>query len=91
MVSEPEKKEPKTKPDLKLTVFILVGGIILPLIALIVELTTKMCASAFFDPIPTIGHIFLVGSVPVLFFIIYLTLIIKRCQRLWNWLPVIKL
>lgn len=80
MVSEPEKKEPNTKPNLELTVFILAGGIILPLIALIVELTTKMCASVFFDPIPTIGHILLVGSVPVLIFITYLTLVIKRYQ-----------
>jgi hypothetical protein len=88
MFSEPVKKEPKTKPDLELTVFILVGGIILPLIALIVELTTKMCASAFFDPIPTIGHIILVGSVPVLIFITYLTLVIKRYQypSLGDWL-----
>lgn len=88
MVPELEKNKPQTKPDLELKVFIIAGGIILPLIAFIVELTTKMCASAFFDPIPTIGHMLLVGSVPVLVSVIYLMIINKRFKyhHLGDWL-----
>jgi hypothetical protein len=43
---------------------LLVFGVILPLLALVVELATSLCASTFFDPIPTWGHALAVLAVP---------------------------
>ncbi|RME91780.1 MAG: hypothetical protein D6766_11240, partial [Verrucomicrobia bacterium] len=40
-------------------------GVLLPVIALAVELTTGMCAAIFFDPLPTWMHAGLVALVPV--------------------------
>ena len=37
----------------------------LPLITNLVELATHMCAEAFFDPLPTLGHVFAVFIVPL--------------------------
>ncbi len=45
--------------------FVILFGIILPIITLGVELSTGMCADAFFDPIPTVMHTLLVALVPV--------------------------
>ncbi len=45
--------------------FIVGAGILLPLITLIFELWTKMCADAFFDPIPSLWHVLIVGLVPL--------------------------
>ena len=43
---------------------LLVFGVVLPLVALVVELATGLCAGAFFDPIPTWGHALAVLAVP---------------------------
>jgi Vault protein inter-alpha-trypsin domain len=45
--------------------FFICAGILLPLITLIVELSTKMCATEFFDPIPSLWHVLVVGLVPL--------------------------
>jgi hypothetical protein len=45
--------------------FVLLAGFVLPLVAIIVEMTTRMCAEIFFDPLPTWGHVFLVWVVPL--------------------------
>lgn len=47
------------------TVLLVLFGIVLPAVALAVELANGMCARAFFDPIPTWGHVLLVAWVPV--------------------------
>lgn len=39
-------------------------GVILPVVAFVVELATGLCAGAFFDPIPTWGHGLAVLAVP---------------------------
>ncbi|MEW6730653.1 MAG: VIT domain-containing protein [Acidobacteriota bacterium] len=44
---------------------LLLFGVVFPTITIIVELTTRMCAGAAFDPIPTIGHTVLVGMLPL--------------------------
>ncbi|MBM3883045.1 MAG: PEP-CTERM sorting domain-containing protein [Verrucomicrobia bacterium] len=44
--------------------WLLVLGVVLPTLTLIVELGTGMCAGAFFDPVPTPWHLFLVVLVP---------------------------
>jgi hypothetical protein len=49
-------------PGLPLLTF----GVILPTVAFLVELATGLCASAFFDPIPTWGHALAVLAVPAI-------------------------
>jgi len=39
-----------------------------------IEVTTRMCATAFFDPVPGIWHILLVGSVPAANLLVWLAL-----------------
>jgi hypothetical protein len=45
--------------------FAFFAGVIVPAISITVEATTHICASAFFDPIPTIWHLLLVIFVPL--------------------------
>ena len=45
--------------------FVLLAGFLLPLLAIGVEMATKICAEIFFDPLPTWGHVFLVWVVPL--------------------------
>lgn len=53
-------------------VLLAIFGVLLPAAALLVELTTGMCADILFDPIPTWFHAALVASVPLanLFFLV---------------------
>ncbi|MBX7173195.1 MAG: hypothetical protein K1X72_19655 [Pyrinomonadaceae bacterium] len=44
--------------------FFVFGGVLLPIIALVIELSNGMCAEFFFNPIPTLWHVLLVASVP---------------------------
>lgn len=44
---------------------ILLGGVVLPTLALMIEAFTKTCGSAFFDPIPTPFHAGLIAAVPL--------------------------
>ena len=63
-------------------VMILLFGVLLPLITLGVELTTGMNAAAFFDPLPSIFHIFLVGLAPLANFAVWLALRRRACAHL---------
>jgi hypothetical protein len=47
------------------TALIALFGILLPALTLCIELGNGMCAEAFFDPIPTLGHVLLVAMVPL--------------------------
>jgi len=40
-------------------------GVLLPVVTLVIELNSRMCAKEFFDPLPTWVHVFLVACVPV--------------------------
>jgi len=53
------------KPGRFVNGLLLFAGVILPLITLALELATRMCAGAFFDPLPTIWNVVLVAFVPV--------------------------
>ena len=44
--------------------FLGVFGVLLPVVTIVVEATTHMCAEEFFDPIPTIWHVVLTAIVP---------------------------
>lgn len=73
---------PRSEPSLKpvyqsvLTAFggfyIVAFGVLLPLAAMIFELLTQVCASVFFDPLPTVWHIILFGMIPAFNLIGYL-------------------
>jgi hypothetical protein len=47
------------------TVLVMVCGIVLPTITILVEALLHMCAEAFFDPLPTVGHVFALATVPL--------------------------
>ena len=47
------------------TALLAVCGILLPATTLLVEALTHMCADSFFDPLPTIGHVFAIAAVPL--------------------------
>jgi hypothetical protein len=60
--AEPNPPIPRAKP---LCLSLLIFGVVLPVLTLGIELTTHMCAGAFFDPIPTWWHVMLIAVVPV--------------------------
>ena len=45
--------------------FLFVCGILLPAITLVFESLTHMCAQGFFDPVPTVAHVFAIAAVPL--------------------------
>ncbi len=47
------------------TLLSLLFGVLLPAAVILVELSTRMCAEAFFDPLPTMAHVALVAMVPI--------------------------
>lgn len=51
--------------------FIVIFGIILPIITLLVELTSKFCAETLLNPIPTYNHAFLIFLVPLFNLLIF--------------------
>ncbi|MGH9838301.1 MAG: VIT domain-containing protein [Blastocatellia bacterium] len=44
--------------------FLFFGGVVLPIIVVLLEVLTGMCAEQFFDPLPTVWHALIVASVP---------------------------
>jgi len=66
--SEERSNQPRTTPEKKRQpgAGLILMGVLLPLIALIFELTSHACAGAYFDPIPTWWHVLLVASVPLI-------------------------
>lgn len=47
------------------TVFITVMGVVLPIVAVILELMSGISGSIFFDPFPTLFHVALVATIPL--------------------------
>jgi len=47
------------------TVLIVLCGIAMPAITNLVEALLHMCADGFFDPLPTVGHVFAIATVPL--------------------------
>jgi hypothetical protein len=60
----PRRPKQKVTP-IKAPVFALLFGAVLPIIAVLVEEGTRICASSFFDPLPTVWHILLYLLIPV--------------------------
>jgi hypothetical protein len=46
-------------------VLIVAFGVLLPAITLLVEALSHICADTFFDPLPTVGHVFAIAAVPL--------------------------
>lgn len=61
----------------------LVVASLFPAIVIIVELVTGLCAGAFFDPVPTIGHFALIAFVPVVNFLLWRGLHADRAAPAW--------
>lgn len=61
---EPSNHHSDESPKLRV-VPILLAGVVLPLIALVIELISGLCAGALFDPMPSVFHIMLVAAVPL--------------------------
>jgi hypothetical protein len=49
----------------------LIIGTIFPALVIVIELVTGLCAGAFFDPMPTLAHVLLVMSVPLINFFLW--------------------
>ncbi|MBC7798241.1 MAG: hypothetical protein H7Z37_15320, partial [Pyrinomonadaceae bacterium] len=67
-VTEPESNEYLNKPPKRpfYMGFLFFAAIIMPVAAFAVETTTRICADNFFDPMPTLFHVLLVLSVPLI-------------------------
>lgn len=63
-------------------------GVVLPLVVLVVEWITTMCAATFFDPLPTVWHGLLVALVPAVNGFLWVSLKQRRMgYRRWlGWL-----
>lgn len=64
-----ENAEPVIAPEcrhpVKTVWFIALMGVLLPVVALVVEATFRFCQGAFFDPLPTFYHGMLIAMVPL--------------------------
>lgn len=81
-VSEPPPGSPANNSDKGVGMgFLFLFGVVLPLITLGVELVTAMCATTFFDPIPTLFHTLLVALVPVVNFLTWTALRSGRVEK----------
>ena len=63
-------------------------GVVLPLITLLLELLTQMCAATFFDPMPTLWHVPLVALMPVANFLAWNAVVERRADRMRWLLPL---
>ena len=61
----PPSPAPPSRLSTLSTVLIVLCGIVMPAITNLVEALLHMCADGFFDPLPTVGHVFAVATVPL--------------------------
>src|SRR5215475_3682832 len=54
-------RPPRRKPG----TFLIFTGLVLPSVAILIEITSGICAKMFFDPLPTVWHRILVITVPL--------------------------
>lgn len=66
--------------------WMLLFGVLLPSFVIGFELLTRMCTEAFFDPLPTLAHVPLTLSVPVVNFWLWRSL--RSNGTLSPWLPL---
>lgn len=73
---EPQKHEITYKD-----VLLLVFGVILPILTLGVEMTLRMCAQAFLDPMPWLWHVLLIMMAPAGNFLVRRTYVKQGSQH----------
>lgn len=61
----------------------LVLASVFPAIVIVLELATGLCAGAFFDPVPTIGHLMLISLVPAVNFLLWRALRTEDAAPRW--------
>src|SRR5262245_51562907 len=71
---------PRQKPG----TFLVLAGVILPSVAICIELTTRICAEEFFDPLPTIWHKILVIVTPLANLLVISELRRDRAEYHWK-------
>jgi hypothetical protein len=65
---EPKREEPSffvRPPRRKPGTFLIFAGLVLPSVAILIEISSGICAQMFFDPLPTVWHKVLVIAVPL--------------------------
>lgn len=76
----PARKE-KAGPTRLFIVASAIFGVVLPAVTLSLELITGMCASTFFDPIPTLWHVLMVALVPIFNAAVCVQVLRGRCRH----------
>jgi hypothetical protein len=77
---EVKPREPRISP--KLSGFLFFGGVLLPVISFLIEITTGINAETFFDPMPSWWHVLLVAFVPITNFQTLRAIEKRRTERL---------
>lgn len=71
---------PRQKPG----TFLILAGVILPWVAIIIEITTRICAEEIFDPLPTVWHKILVIATPLANLLVIYELRRDRTEYHWR-------
>src|SRR5262245_37159398 len=71
---------PRQKPG----ALLVLAGVVLPSVAVFIELTTRICAEEFFDPLPTIWHKILVIATPLANLLVIYELRRDRAEYHWK-------
>lgn len=79
--ADDSRPPPQEKPGPRPGFWLLAFGVALPLISLVIELATGMCAAVFFDPMPTWGHIALVALVPLANWLVWQAARERKAER----------
>lgn len=75
----PSSAPPEPEPRAGITTFTI--AILIPAATFLIELVTGICAGAFFDPMPTVLHILLVASVPLINLALWSAILSKQLQH----------
>src|SRR5262245_64671929 len=71
---------PRRKPGM----FPVFAGVFLPTVAIFIEITTRICAEEFFDPLPTVWHKLLVIATPLANLLVIYELRRDRAEYHWR-------
>src|SRR5262245_19326008 len=66
----------------------IIFGVVYPAVVIVIELASRMCAEAFFDPMPTYGHVIAAGLVPAGNLLVWANLRDDTPRRT-RWLPFV--
>lgn len=75
-IPSPPRKKPGTS--------LIITGVILPSVAILIEITTRICAEEIFDPLPTVWHKILVIATPLANLLVIYELRRDRAEYHWR-------